>query len=57
MDDEHRELVRRLFAAATAQELGNRAEARLIDEAVDQLSKAPPGRLVAITHWDEGASG
>ena len=38
-----------------AEELGDRAEARMLDEAVAELSKAPPGRLVAITHWDMGA--
>ena len=36
-------------------ELGDTEETRLLDQAVDQLATAPPGRLVAITHWDGGA--
>ena len=37
------------------EELGDCAEASMIDDAVAQLSNATPGRLVAITHWEGGA--
>lgn len=30
-------------------------EAGLMDEVLDALSDADPGKLVAITHWEEGA--
>ena len=38
-----------------AGDLAEGTEARMLDEAVDKLSHASPGKLVAITHWDGGA--
>ena len=39
----------------TAPPIEGRPEADTVDSAVDQLGNEPPGRLVAITHWDKGA--
>lgn len=36
-------------------DLGDGEEAELLDKAVEQLSDAAIGRLVAATHWDKGA--
>lgn len=36
-------------------DLGDGPEAETLDEAVEKLGHASPGRLVAITHWDKGA--
>lgn len=36
-------------------DLGSGPEASTLDSTVDQLSNAPPGKLVAITHWEHGA--
>lgn len=45
--------VDNIFHSAGALEDGK--EAKMLDEAVDQLSGSPTGRLVAITHWEKGA--
>lgn len=39
----------------SAPDLDDGTEAELLDDAVEQLSHNRPGRLVAITHWDQGA--
>tara|TARA_R100000789_G_C2995631_1_gene147365 strand:- start:371 stop:814 length:444 start_codon:yes stop_codon:yes gene_type:complete len=36
-------------------DIGDVPEAEMLDSAIDQLANSPPGRLVAITHWDRGA--
>ena len=30
-------------------------QCELLDDVVEQLAQAPPGKLIAITHWDKGA--
>ena len=37
------------------EDLPDGTEAKLLDDAVDQLSHNRPGKLVAITHWEKGA--
>ncbi len=39
----------------SVEDLPEGSEARLLDEAVDKLGNAAPGKLVAITHWVDGA--
>lgn len=36
-------------------DLGSGDELSMLDDAVDQLGQASPGKLVAITHWENGA--
>src|SRR5205814_7409199 len=40
---------------AVADLTGPREEIEILDKFVERLSHAVPGKLVAITHWDEGA--
>lgn len=39
----------------SVEDLADGTEVDVLDEAVDQLGHARPGKLVAITHWDQGA--
>ena len=38
-----------------APDIKNSERATMLDDATDQLSKLPSSRLVAITHWKDGA--
>ena len=45
--------IRNFFHGAGAVPAGT--EADVLDEVMKHLRNAPPGRLVAITHWEKGA--
>ena len=45
--------VRNIFRSVRDIEGGS--EIDMLDAAVEQLSNAPPGKLVTLTHWERGA--